>query len=397
LRQAQKMEAVGQLTGGIAHDFNNLLTVIMGNLDTIKRRLAKPRSGGEDVAGTFTKPVDAALRGAERAAELTHRLLAYSRRQALAPARLDLNRLVADMLELLRRSLGAEISIETVLSAGLWPTFADAHQMENALLNLALNARAAMAENGCLTIETANAYLDDGYASRFGDVEPGQYVLLSVTDTGTGIPKPLLERVFEPFFTTKGEGEGSGLGLAMVHGFVKQSGGHVRIYSEEGHGTTVKIYHPRLVGAEEANAVPAAKPTDTTPVPRATDAETILLVEDDAGVRDYAKGILTELGYSVLEAGDAAEALRQLATHSRIDLLFTDVVLPGALSGRVLAEKATKLKPRLPVLFTTGYTRNAIVHQGRLDSGVQLLNKPYTQQALASKVRAILDVARRRA
>lgn len=395
LRQVQKMEAVGQLTGGIAHDFNNLLTIIIGNLDTMKRQLAKlvKPEDAESLSAKLKKPLDSALQGAEKAAQLTHRLLAFSRRQALEPARIDLNRLVSDMLDMLRRSLGAEISIETVLSAGLWPTFADAHQVENALLNLALNARAAMPNGGCLTIETANTYLDDAYARQFGDVDPGQYVLLSVTDTGTGIPKDILDRVFEPFFTTKAEGEGSGLGLAMVHGFVKQSGGQVRIYSEDGHGTTVKIYLPRLIQAGGVSAAPAAKPNDVSPVPRARLNETILLVEDNEGVRDYAKGVLQDLGYRVLEAGDASEALRQLSKNPRIDLLFTDVVLPGSVTGRVLADKARKMNPTLPVLFTTGYTRNAIVHQGRLDADVHLLNKPYTQQDLARKVRELLDAS----
>jgi CheY-like chemotaxis protein len=324
---------------------------------------------------------------------LTHRLLAFSRRQALEPARVDLNRLVADMLDMLRRSIGEQINIETVLSAGLWPSFADPHQLENVLLNLALNARAAMPNGGCLTIETANAYLDETYAEQFGDVDKGQYVLLSVTDTGTGIRKDIIDRVFEPFFTTKTAGEGTGLGLPMVHGFVKQSGGHIRIYSEEGHGTTVKVYLPRLSQADEVSAVPTAKPPDVAPVPRAEPHETILLVEDNDGVRDYATRVLEELGYRVIGTADARAALELLAKKAHIDLLFTDVVLPGAITGRVLADKAKAMRPLLPVLFTTGYTRNAIVHQGRLDPDVHLLNKPYTQQELARKVRELLDAA----
>jgi signal transduction histidine kinase len=281
LRQAIKMEAVGQLTGGVAHDFNNLLTIIVGNLDTMKRQLAALASSGEmgTLRNKLMKPVESALQGARSAGQLTQRLLAFSRRQALDPVRLDINRLVTGMLDMLRRSIGEQISVETVLAAGLWPTFADAHQLENALLNLALNAKGAMPEGGCLTIETANAYLDDAYVRRFGDVDLGQYVLLCVTDTGNGIPKDILDRVFEPFFTTKPHGEGSGLGLAMVHGFVKQSGGHVRIYSEPGDGTTVKIYLPRLTSAEEISAAPAAKPVDTPPVPIARPHETILLVQ----------------------------------------------------------------------------------------------------------------------
>ena len=394
LRQAVKMEAVGLLSGGVAHDFNNLLTIIIGNLDTMKRQLAKlaDLEPAREIAGKLSKSLDAALRGAQSSAELTHRLLAFSRRQALEPARLDVNRLVAGMLEMLRRTLGSDISIETVLGAGLWPALADAHQLENVLLNLALNGKAAMPDGGCLTIETANTYLDDAYVRSFGDVKAGQYVVVCVTDTGSGIAKDILDRVFEPFFTTKPPGEGSGLGLAMVHGFVKQSGGHVRIYSEEGHGTTVKIYLPRLLQAEEVSAVPAARPIEDTTVPRARQSETILVVEDNGGVRDYAKVVLSELGYRVLEAGDANQALRLLAANS-VDLLFTDVVLPGPMTGRALADKASKMRPGLPILFTTGYTRNAIVHQGRLDADVHLLNKPFTQQDLVRKIRELLDAA----
>ena len=250
-----------------------------------------------------------------------------------------------------------------------------------------------MPDGGCLTIETANTYLDDAYVCRFGDVEAGQYVVLCVTDTGTGIPKDILDRVFEPFFTTKGHGEGSGLGLAMVHGFVKQSGGHVRIYSEEGQGTTVKIYLPRLAGAEEMRATPAGKPVDTSPAPAARASELILLVEDNDGVREYAKGALEGLGYTVLEAANADEALRLLRKRPNITLLFTDVVLPGLTSGRELADAVRRKYPGLPVLYTTGYTRNAIVHQGRLDPDVHLLNKPYTQQELARKLRDLIDAA----
>ena len=388
LRQVQKMEAVGQLSGGIAHDFNNLLTIIMGNLDTIKRRIADaPKNSA--LAGKLAKPVDAAMYGARSAAQLTQRMLAFSRRQALEPKQVDVNRLVADMLELLKRSIGEEISVETVLGAGLWPTFVDRNQLENALLNLALNARAAMPDGGCLTVETANAYLDDAYTRRFGDIEPGQYAVLCVTDTGTGIPANVIDHVFEPFFSTKAAGEGSGLGLSMVHGFVKQSGGHVRIYSEEGHGTTVKIYLPRMA-ADEKPAAPAAKAEAPVP-PRAGPQETILLVEDNDGVREYAASVLHGLGYAVLEASDTVSAIELLAKKPPIDLLFTDVVLPGGLNGRTLADEVRRSYPGLPVLFTTGYTRNAIVHQGRLDADVDLLNKPYTQQDLARKVRELLD------
>ncbi|HZP10591.1 CHASE3 domain-containing protein [Methyloceanibacter sp.] len=392
LQQSQKMEAVGQLTGGIAHDFNNLLTVIIGNLDTIKRKLAEAGDeDGADLQAKLAKPVQSALKGANAAAQLTQRLLAFSRRQALEPKRVDLNRLVTGMVEILHRSLGEDIELETVLGAGVWPTFVDPHQVENVLLNLALNAKAAMPHGGHLNIETANCYLDEHYVEQFGDIEAGEYVMLCVSDTGTGIAKEVLERVFEPFFTTKPQGEGSGLGLAMVHGFVKQSGGHVRIYSEEGQGTTVKIYLPRASEAEKVAAVPAGKPTRPTPTPSAKKDETVLVVEDNDGVREYAVEVLEGLGYRVFAAGDAKEALSVLADGSPIDLLFTDVVLPGAMNGRALADQARGIRPGLRVLFTTGYTRNAIVHQGRLDPGVQLLNKPYTQHALARKVRAILD------
>ena len=393
LRQAQKMEAVGQLTGGVAHDFDNLLTVIMGNLDTMRRQLAAAANPGNAAAvvAKLTKPLDASIQGANSAAQLTHRLLAFSRRQPLEPCRVDANRLISGMLDMLRRSLGADVSIETVLGAGVWPTFADPHQLENALLNLALNAKDAMPNGGCLTIETANTYLDAAYVRRFGDVTAGQYVVMCVTDTGTGIPKEILDRLFEPFFTTKPAGEGSGLGLAMVHGFVKQSGGHMRIYSEEGQGTTVKIYLPRLTNAEEVSAAPAGKAVDVSPIPCARKGETILVVEDNEGVREYAKEVLEELGYRVVEAGDTDQALGVLNKIPRVDLLFTDVVLPGSGNGRVLATKARQKYPGLPVLYTTGYTRNAIVHQGRLDADVELLNKPYTQQDLARKVRDLLD------
>ena len=367
VRQAVKMEAVGQLTGGVAHDFNNLLTIIVGNLDTMRRQLADLANPGTvaELANKLKKPLESASQGAQSAATLTQTLLAFSRRQALEPVRLDVNKLVTGMLDLLRRSLGEQINVETVLAAGLWPTYADAHQLENALLNLALNAKAAMPDGGCLTIETANTYLDDAYVCRFGDVEAGQYVVLCVTDTGTGIPKDILDRVFEPFFTTKGHGEGSGLGLAM----------------------------PRLAGAEEMRATPAGKPVDTSPAPAARASELILLVEDNDGVREYAKGALEGLGYTVLEAANADEALRLLRKRPNITLLFTDVVLPGLTSGRELADAVRRKYPGLPVLYTTGYTRNAIVHQGRLDPDVHLLNKPYTQQELAPKLRALIDAA----
>jgi nitrogen-specific signal transduction histidine kinase/CheY-like chemotaxis protein len=393
LRQAQKMEAVGQLTGGIAHDFNNLLTIIIGNLDTVKRQIARlaPTQTIADLAAKVQNQVDVAMQASRSAAKLTHRLLAFARRQPLEPVRLDCNRLVSGMSDLLRRTLGETVNLEVVLGGGLWPTFADANQLENALLNLAVNARHAMPDSGRLTIETTNAFLDEAYVRRFGDLTPGQYVQISVADTGAGIPADVLGRVFEPFFTTKSVEAGSGLGLAMVHGFVKQSGGHVRIYSEVGHGTTVKIYLPRLHEAASIAATPAPIADSTVAVAHAQLGETILVVEDSDGVRDYACAALEEFGYTIISAGDAAEAQGHVEAGARIDLLFTDVVLPGGISGRQLSERILEQRPGLPVLFTTGYTRNAIVHHGRLDPGVHLLNKPYTQQDLVRKVRELLD------
>jgi signal transduction histidine kinase len=393
LIQAQKMEAVGQLTGGIAHDFNNMLTVIIGSLETLQRRLKhmQTENDGAEKLGILTKPTDLALQGARNAAKLTHRLLAFARRQPLAPVQLDLNKVVSGMSELLRRTLGETVVFETVLGAGLWRTFVDANQLENVLLNLVVNARDAMPNGGHLTIESSNAYLDDAYAARFGDVVPGQYVLLSVTDTGSGMSPELLARVFEPFFSTKGDRQGSGLGLAMVHGFVKQSGGHIRIYSELNEGTSVKIYLPRIKAAEAAanpEELPQRDPRIETAANR---SETVLVVEDNDDVRQYAQSALEELGYTVLQARDAAEALQIVENGARVDLLFTDVVLPGGMNGRQLSRQILQKRPTLPVLFTTGYTPNAIVHHGRLDPDVQLLSKPYTQSDLSRKVRAMLD------
>jgi signal transduction histidine kinase len=386
LRQAQKMEAIGQLTGGIAHDFNNLLTIIIGNLDTLKRRM-RDMEGAH--AATLGRPIEAAMKGASNAARLTHRLLAFSRQQALEPATLDLNSTVAGMSDLLRRTVGETVDIETVLGGGLWKTFADANQLESVLLNLVVNARDALPKGGHITIETANAFLDDAYAARFGDTKAGQYVLLSITDNGVGIPAAVMDRVFEPFFTTKGAETGTGLGLAMVHGFVKQTGGHVRIYSEEGQGTTVKIYLPRLTAAQEIRAVPPA--AELTEPARAREGDSILVVEDNHYVRDYAVSVLKDLGYRVFEAADAAAALSLLTDERKIDLLFTDIVLPGPANGRQLAEQIVRLRGSIQVLFTTGFTRNAIVHHGQLDADVHLLHKPYTQQELARKIRELLD------
>jgi signal transduction histidine kinase len=397
LRQAQKMEAIGQLTGGVAHDFNNLLTVIMGNLDTMRRNLASRKDQAPaDIADRFPKLIDMALQAARSGAKLTHRLLAFARRQPLEPSRVDCNRLVSDMSELLRRTLGETVNLETVLGGGVWPIFVDPNHVESALLNLALNAQHAMPSGGRLTIETANTYLDQAYVDRFGDLKPGQYVLISVADTGTGIAPEILDRVFEPFFTTRPAEVGSGLGLAMVHGFVKQSGGHVRIYSEPGHGSTVKMYFPRLEEGRQVAATPAAATASASLVERAGDAETILVVEDNDDVREYARSVLTELGYTVREVSNAREALSIIESGEPIDLLFTDVVLPGGISGRELRDEVARIRPNLPVVFTTGYTPNAIVHHGRLDAGVNLISKPYTRRDLAAKLSQVLRSAAQR-
>jgi len=381
LRQSQKMEAVGQLTGGIAHDFNNLLTVIGGNLDIARRHI------GDDGEARVVRALGNAQIGAERAAVLTQRLLAFSRRQPLNPLAIDPNRLVTGMSELLHRTLGETIEIETVLAAGLWRVEVDPNQLENAILNLAVNARDAMPAGGKLTIETANTHLDRGYASRNAGVSAGQYVAICVSDTGAGMDSATLGRAFEPFFTTKEVGKGTGLGLSMVYGFVKQSGGHLKIYSEEGEGTTVRIYLPRLLGAAaDVEESPAQA------VPEGTRDETILVCEDDDDVRAYTVEVLRELGYRVLEAHDGPSALRLLERQEGVvDLLFTDVVLPSGMTGADLARKARALRPDLPVLFTTGYARNAIVHHGRLDAGVELITKPFAYADLAARIRDMLD------
>jgi signal transduction histidine kinase/CheY-like chemotaxis protein len=378
LRQAQKMEAVGQLTGGVAHDFNNLLTVIIGGLDTIKR------SKSNDEA-RISRAADMALQGAQRAASLTSRLLAFSRRQPLAPKPLELNLLVRDMTELLHRTLGEQIELEGILAPRLWTIEVDQNQLESAVINLAVNARDAMAEGGKLTIETSNTALDETYTATDAEVIPGQYVMLAVSDTGVGMSKEVVSHAFEPFFTTKEVGRGTGLGLSMVYGFVKQSGGHVTIYSEEGHGTTVKLYFPRFFGSKEQST----EKREAT-VPRSAEGEVILVVEDNDDVRAYSTAVLAELGYLVLEAAEADSALAILKSAERVDLLFTDVVLP-AKSGRVLVDEALILRPALKVLFTTGYSRNAIIHQGRLDAGVHLISKPFTLEQLATRVRDLLD------
>ena len=381
-RQAQKMEGIGQITGGVAHDFNNLLTIIVGNLETLQRNLDN-RTPGHD---RLRRSADNAMRGARRAELLTQRLLAFSRQQPLDPKPIELGRLVAGMSDLLRRTLGEHVTVETVLDGGLWRALADPNQLELAILNLAVNARDAMPGGGKLTLETANVYLDEKYAASQAEVLPGQYVMLAITDNGSGMSPDVIAKAFDPFFTTKDVGHGTGLGLSQVYGFVKQSRGHVKLYSEVGEGTTVKIYIPRAHGMNTT-----AQPEVDEPVVRGTTSETILVVEDDADVRIYSCETLRELGYHVLEAQNGQEGLELLDRHPEIRVLFTDVGLPGGMSGRELAERARKRRPTLGVLFTTGYARNAIVHDGRLDPGVQLITKPFTQGALASKLRDIID------
>jgi len=381
LRQAQKMETLGQLTGGVAHDFNNLLQIVTGNLELLQRDLP------EDQA-RLRRAADNAMAGAERAALLTQRLLAFSRRQPLAPERIDPNRLVSGMSDLLNRTLGETIEVETIQSARIWPVEIDVNQMENALLSLAVNARDAMPDGGKLTIEVANTHIDEAYAAQEAEVSPGQYVLISVSDTGQGMDEDVLSHAIEPFFTTKEVGRGTGLGLSMVYGFIKQSGGHIRVYSERGHGTTVKIYLPRFYGPLPDN--------DTGTVSRATPVcggdETVLVCEDDDKVRAYTVDVLKELGYRVMEADNGAAALQALEMASEpIDLLFTDVILPGGMTGADIAQQARAQQPGLRILFATGYARNAIIHHGRLDPGVELLTKPFTYAELAAKVRDMLD------
>ena len=380
VRQFQKVQAIGQLTGGIAHDFNNMLAIVIGSLDLAKRRLTSDPQKAEVC-------IDNALEGADRAAQLTSRLLAFSRQQPLAPRVLDVNKLVGGMSELLRRTIGENLRVETVLAGGLWRTFADPAQLENAIVNLCVNGRDAMPEGGKLTIETANTHLDDAYAAANAEVAAGQYVMISVTDTGSGMPPEVIERAFDPFYTTKGVGRGTGLGLSQVHGFVKQSRGHVKIYSEPGVGTTIKIYLPRNAGEPSAqdNA-----PRPLGELPQARDGEVVLVVEDDERVRRLSVDALRELGYTVAQAADAAQAMTVLGLQARVDLLFTDVVMPD-LDGRRLADRAREARPDLKVLYTTGYTRNAIVHNGMLDADVAFLAKPFTVEQLALKVRQVLD------
>ena len=385
LRQAQKMEAVGQLTGGVAHDLNNLLTVITGGVEMLQRQLG-PRPTPAEPA-RISRALTMIEQGAHRAATLTQRLLAFARRQTLEPQPVDANKLIAGMSELLRRTLGEAVAIETVLAGGLWRTFADPNQLENALLNLAVNARDAMPQGGRLTLESANTHLDEAYAAQHEEVVPGQYVMIAVSDTGTGMPKDIMERVFEPFFTTKDIGQGTGLGLSQVYGFIKQSHGHIKIYSEVGHGTAVKLYLPRLIGLASDGAEPAA----AEELPRQGEGELILVVEDDDDVRMHSVESLRDLGYQVVSAANGREGLQLLTRFPQICLLFTDVGLPGGMTGRQLADQARAQRPDLAVLFTTGYARNAIVHGGILDPGTQLLPKPFTYAALAEKIRTVME------
>jgi PAS domain S-box-containing protein len=377
IRQAQKMEAVGQLTGGIAHDFNNILTVITGTIGILAEAVTE-----NPQLTAIAKMIDDA---AERGASLTKHLLAFARRQPLQPREVDVNTLVLETAKLLRPTLGEQIEINPLLAKDAWTALVDPSQLTTAVLNLSLNARDAMPSGGKLVIETSNVYLDEGYADMHHEVTVGHYVMIAVSDTGSGIPVENLERVFDPFFTTKEVGKGTGLGLSMVFGFVKQSNGHIKIYSEDGHGTTVKVYLPRAAGLSDTVAEQLASVTIEG------GDEVILVVEDDRLVRRYVVTQIESLGYATLEAGNAAEALAVIDNVGTIDLLFTDVIMPGSLNGRQLVDEALKRRPSLKTLFTSGYTENAIVHHGRLDTGVLLLAKPYRKADLARMIRTALD------
>jgi PAS domain S-box-containing protein len=379
LRQAQKMEAVGQLTGGIAHDFNNLLTGIVGSLDIMQTRLTQGRTEN------IERYAKAAMSSAQRAAALTHRLLAFSRRQPLDPKPVNANQLVASMEDLLRRTIGPLHALEIVTAGGLWPTLCDPNQLESAILNLTINARDAMPDGGKLIIETANAHLDSAYVAAQQDVTPGQYVAICITDTGTGMPPEVIARAFEPFFTTKPLGQGTGLGLSMVYGFAKQSEGHLKIYSEVGQGTTIKIYLPRHRGAADEEALPETNPG----VPRSEAGETVLVVEDEPVIRDMIVEVLRELGYQALEASDGPAGLKVLQSRRRIDLLVTDVGLPGV-NGRQLADQARVTRPDMKVLFITGYAENAMLANGVLEPGMEMITKPFAVEALATRIRSML-------
>jgi signal transduction histidine kinase len=376
VRQAQKMEAIGQLTGGVAHDFNNILTVITGTIEILEDAV-KDRPH-------LTQITDMISAAASRGADLTKHLLAFARQQPLQPRSTDVNALVIDDARLLRSTLGEQIEIDSMLAHDAAPALIDPSQLSTAILNLALNARDAMPNGGKLTLETKNVVLDENYASMNSEVKPGNYVMIAVSDTGEGIPGSLLDKVFEPFFTTKDVGKGSGLGLSMVYGFVKQSNGHIKIYSEEGHGTTVKLYLPQAAGVADAPA------TETGISGGEHGDESILIVEDDALVREYVVTQISRFGYHTLAASNAAEGLAIINGAERIDLLFTDVIMPGGMNGRQFATEALKRRPGLKVLYTSGYTDNAIVHHGRLDAGVLLLPKPYLSSDLARMIRTAL-------
>ncbi|MGE0747269.1 MAG: PAS domain S-box protein [Rhodospirillales bacterium] len=385
LIQAQKMEAVGQLSGGIAHDFNNLLTVIVGNAEYLGERL-KVRPDLQKLAEAI---VGAGIRGAE----LTQRLLAFSRRQALMPAEVDCNAMIGSMQTLLRRTLREDVEIETFLEPALAQAIADPAQLESAILNLALNAQDAMPDGGCLSVSTSNAELDEGYRDMHPEVPPGRYVMIAVTDDGTGMSNEVLERVFEPFFTTKEVGKGSGLGLSMVYGFIKQSAGHVTIYSEPGLGTTVRMYLPSADGGHgQAGAMSPAAPQEAAAEPLPLGLETVLVAEDDPFVRGFAIRTLEDLGYRVIAAVNGREALGVLESDEQIDLLFTDIVMPGGMSGWELAEKARALRPALRIMLTSGYAMETLLARGRMHAGMAFLNKPYRKAELARRLREALDV-----
>ncbi len=379
VRQLQKMESIGQLTGGIAHDFNNMLAVVLGGIELAKRRLRNDPDRAET-------SLDNAREGATRAATLTARLLAFSRNQPLAPTPLDVNKLIGGMCDMLGRTLGDDVEVECVYGAGLWRCYADPNEVENAILNLSINGRDAMVKGGRLTVETANAAIDDDYACTRADTQTGQYVMICVTDTGTGMSQDVINRAFDPFFTTKAVGKGTGLGLSQVFGFAKQSGGHVAIYSEVGQGTTVKLYLPRFHGADPGQAahLPAGE------IPGGKPEEIILVVEDEQRVRHFAVDALRELGYTAISAATPAEALVALDEQPEITMLFTDIVMPE-MNGRELADAARAKRDDLKILFTTGYTRNAVVHNGMIDIGIAFLPKPYSMGDLARKIRDVLD------
>jgi PAS domain S-box-containing protein len=380
LRQSQKMEAVGQLTGGLAHDFNNLLTGISGSLEMMQIRIAQGRLSDVE------RYVNAAKGAAKRAAALTHRLLAFSRRQTLAPKPTDLKQLIAGMEELIGRTVGPAIEVETVNAAGLWPSLIDPSQLENAILNLCINARDAMPDGGRITIETANRWIDQRIGAERG-LEPGQYISLCVSDTGTGMTPDVIAKAFDPFFTTKPIGEGTGLGLSMIYGFAKQSGGSVAIYSEIDQGTTVCIYLPRHFGEADESEIEAGK----DPAPRAETGETVLVIDDEPTIRMLVTEVLTDLGYTAIEAADGPAGVKVLASDARIDLLVTDVGLPGGMNGRQVADAARELRPELKVLFITGYAENAVLSHGHLAPGMHVLIKPFTMDDLATRIRDLIE------